>query len=79
LATSSTRPPPTNYFSQTYDAGQHNFDEAFIFEPRLEPELPSSTLAELNAANIQLLYVLPNETNATFYILGLDGKLRELP
>ena len=52
------------------------------FEPRLEPGLPQSTLAELNAANIQLLYVrhvIPNETNATFYLLGLDGKLRTLP
>ncbi len=46
---------------------------------RLEPGLPQSTLAELNAANIQLLYVLPNETNATFYVLGLDGKFRVLP
>jgi len=72
----------TNDFSQTYNAGPHNFGEEFIFEPRLEPGLPQSTLAELNAANIQLLYVrhvIPNETNATFYLLGLDGKLRTLP
>ena len=69
----------TNYFSQTYDAGRHNWGEAFIFEPRLEPGLPQSTLAELRAANVQLLYVQTHDTNATFYVLGLDGKFRALP
>src|SRR5947207_11136390 len=70
----------TNYFSQTYDAGRHNWGEEFIFEPRLETGLPQSTLAELNAANVQLLYVQTYErTNATFYVLGLDGMFRALP
>jgi hypothetical protein len=71
----------TNYFSQTYDAGVHNFGEAFIFEPRLEPGLPQPTLAELNAANIQLLYIQNErpDTNATFHLMGLDGKFRTVP
>ena len=69
----------TNDFSQTYDAGRHNWGEVFIFEPRLEPGLAQSTLTELNAANIQLLYVQTYDTNATFRVLGLDGKFRTLP
>jgi hypothetical protein len=47
----------TNAYSQTYGPGHHNFSEEFIFEPRLEPGLSPATLAELQAANIQLIYV----------------------
>ena len=47
----------TNYYSQSYSAGNHNMFEEFVFEPRLEPGLPPATLAALNAANIQLLHI----------------------
>jgi hypothetical protein len=67
------------YYSQTYRPGHHNFSEEFVFEPRLEPELPSATLGELNAANIQLLHVNWHGGNeATFTVLGLDGRFRRL-
>jgi hypothetical protein len=43
-------------FSQTYRPGHHNFSEEFIFEPALEPGVPSSVLAELEAANVQFIH-----------------------
>jgi len=68
----------TNYYSQTYRPGHHNFSEDFIFEPRLEPGLPTAVLQELEAANIQLIHghwgIDPPPINA----LGLDQKLRKL-
>lgn len=69
----------TNAYSQTYGPGHHNFSEEFIFEPRLEPGLSPATLAELQAANIQLIYVhwrLGGST--TWRIVGLDNKIRPL-
>jgi hypothetical protein len=68
----------THYYSQTYRPGHHNFTEEFIFEPRLEPGLPSATLAELNAANIQFIHVEIGFVDAVVNILGLDQKLRKL-
>ena len=69
----------TNYFSQTYRPGHHNFTEEFVFEPRLEPGLPAATLAELNAANIQLLHVWwGGENFFVFNVLGLDRIIRRL-
>lgn len=69
----------TNYFSQTYRPGHHNFDDEFIFEPRLEPGLPAATLAELNAANVQLLYINWRDFETwVIYALALDGTWRTL-
>jgi hypothetical protein len=68
----------TNYYSQTYRPGHHNFTEEFIFEPRLEPGLPASALAELNAANIQLIHAKWGVNPAVIDVLGLDQKLRGL-
>lgn len=69
----------TNSYSQTYGPGHHNFSEEFIFEPRLDPGVPPSALAQLNAANIQLIYVFwSGGTNALFYALGLNGQFRPL-
>jgi hypothetical protein len=74
----------TNYFSQSYSAGNHNMFEEFIFEPRLEPGLPSATLDVLNAANIQFLHIYTfaaryqdRITNAVFHVGGLDQTLRK--
>lgn len=67
----------TNSYSQTYRPGHHNFTEDFIFEPELEPGLPTTVLAELKAKNVRLLYVqlggLPSVT-----VLGYDNKFRPL-
>ncbi len=69
----------TNYYSQSYGAFHHNFFESFVFEPRLEPGLPSSTLAQLNAANIQLLYIYSSGNRpVVLYVLGFDQKFRRL-
>ena len=68
----------TNYYSQTYRPGHHNFTEEFIFEPRLEPGLPASTFAELEAANIQFLHVELGFVEPIINVLGMDQKLRKL-
>jgi hypothetical protein len=69
----------TNYYSQTYNPGHHNFSEEFIFEPQLEPGLPPATLAELNAANIRLIYAYrPASGSPILYLLGLDQHFRAL-
>ncbi len=69
----------TNAYSQTYGPGHHNFSEEFIFEPRLEPGLSPSTLAELQAANIHLIYVhWQLGGNTTWRVVGLDNKIRPL-
>jgi hypothetical protein len=47
----------TNFYSQSFGSYQHGSNEEFIFEPRLEPGLPATTLAELDAANIQMLWI----------------------
>lgn len=67
----------TNYYSQTYRPGHHNFSEDFIFEPALEPGLPPATQAELDQANIKLLYVRYGSGDEII-ILGKDGKFRPL-
>ena len=35
-------------YAQTYLPGHHNFWETFLFEPRLDPSVPSEVLAELD-------------------------------
>ncbi|HOX58759.1 MAG TPA: PEP/pyruvate-binding domain-containing protein [Candidatus Paceibacterota bacterium] len=69
----------TNCYSQTYCPGHHNFTEEFIFEPRLDPSVPSTIINQLNAANIQLIYVCwSGGTNALMWRLGLDGRFGRL-
>jgi hypothetical protein len=69
----------TNYYSQTYRPGHHNFSEEFIFEPGLEPGLSPDTRAELEAANVKLLYVHWSDWGSFLKILGRDGKFRDAP
>lgn len=68
----------TGYYSQTYRPGHHNFTEEFIFEPRLEPGMPASTLTELEAANIQLLHLEFGFVEPVINVVGMDQKLRRL-
>ncbi len=69
----------TNYYSQSYGACCHNAMEEFLFEPRREPGMPASTLAQLQAANIQLIYVSAWGGRASaFYVVGFDQTLRAL-
>ena len=65
------------YWSQTY-GNIHSHDyEHFIFEPRLEPGLPSTQLAELAAADIVQIYINGNGgEDAALVLIGQDGTLR---
>lgn len=66
-----------DYYSQTYRPGHHNFVEYFVFEPGLEPSLPTALREELRAKNVQLIHLqLGYQDSAK--ILGVDGKFRPL-
>ncbi|MHC4740398.1 MAG: PEP/pyruvate-binding domain-containing protein [Planctomycetota bacterium] len=45
-----------NWYSQTYRPEHHNFAENFIFEPRLDPNVPAELLEELRAKDIRMFY-----------------------
>jgi hypothetical protein len=45
------------YYSQSYRPEHHNFSENFLFEPALEPGIPPSRVAELDARNVRYIYV----------------------
>jgi len=62
-----------DYFSQSYTT-EHTGPTRFIFEPRLDPGVGAETLSELVAANIKLFLV----DNNKIWIMGLDGRLREV-
>jgi hypothetical protein len=70
----------TNYYSQTFRPGHHNFTEDFIFEPRLDPAVPQAQLQELAASNIKLLYYYRTtlSTNSRVWALGFDDTVRQL-
>ena len=65
----------TNYYSQSYGGFSHNYFERFLFEPALESGLPPATLAELHAANIQLIYLRCEAGHlVALYLLGADPR-----
>ena len=66
------------YYSQTFRPEHHNFGAEYIFEPRLEPGMGADILAELEAANIQFLYLAQGDSSIEAWVLGLDGILRPL-
>ncbi len=66
------------YFSQTYRPHHHNFGEDFIFEPFQEAGLDPGLLAELDAKNIRLLYVV-NAYMADADIIALDSDGKATP
>jgi len=72
----------TGPFSQTYDSSRHNFEETFLFEPRLEAGLDPRTLTELEAANIKTIRVSQFTANAgtqpDLRLWGFDDLLRPL-
>jgi hypothetical protein len=69
-----------DYFSQTYRPEHHNFSENFLFEPALEPGIPTATLNELRARNIRQIYVFwgGSETQTHVYVSDEAGNWRPL-
>jgi len=66
-----------NDYAQTYGPAHHNFSETFIFEPALDPGVTSQQKSELEAKNIQYIYVSKNlDAPTTWFFMGLDGVLR---
>ena len=66
-------------FAQTYRPGHHNFYEEFVFEPRLDPNVPAALLEELAAQNIRALIIGAGHFNQPrFVVWGLDEKFRLL-
>ncbi len=68
----------TSYYSQTYHPFHHNFGEECIFEPWLDPGLSPAILAELDAANIQWIYVWSDYYGTSMWALGRDQVVRKL-
>lgn len=66
------------YWSQTYHPGHHNFNETFMFEPRVEEGMDPAVIAELNAKDIAAIVVNYNTQTPTIQLIGLDGTLRDL-
>lgn len=64
--------------AQTYHPYHHNFSEEFLLEPGLDPSLTAAQRAELEAANIRMVYLFTEDrTTAQAWFVGLDGKLRQ--
>jgi hypothetical protein len=63
------------YFSQTMRPGHHNFNEDFIFEPRLEEGISEAQLEELEQQDIVQLYV---DGMGQMWVCGKSGQWREL-
>lgn len=45
------------YYSQTFRPEHHNLIETFLFEPRLEPGISATTLAQLQSMNVRLIHL----------------------
>ena len=64
------------YYSQTYRPGHHNFSEEFVFEPRLEEGIDPAVVAELEAADVRMVYVQFGFVEAVVQVVGRDGRVR---
>lgn len=68
-------------FSRTLRPGHHNFNEAMLVEPALDPALAESTRAALAAANIRYIYafkdLLINIDPDDIRLIGFDRTIRE--
>lgn len=70
----------TGDYSQTYRPEHHNFFEHFLFELRLEPDVPASILEELETQGIQQIHVFTGPFGAQGQGIFLyPGKTSEPP
>ncbi|MCP4456195.1 MAG: hypothetical protein GY809_32455 [Planctomycetes bacterium] len=74
----------TDMFSQTYRPEHHNLIENFLFEPRLEPGISPTILAELVEADIRWIHVTidnrigtPGGSQSAVRTYGYDSSLTE--
>lgn len=65
------------FYSQTYLPGHHNFNESFVFDPKLEEIITEEIRASLESKNVDKIICdgEPGRTG-TVRIIGFDGKLR---
>lgn len=59
--------------SQSYEAGQHNFTEQFLLEPRLEPGVSALALTQLRDRNIGSIYISTGFTGFSVEFLDFNG------
>ena len=69
----------TDYWSQTYRPGHHNFDEYFIFEPGLSADVSAAQLAELEAAGIRYIHLEVGFDTGIISTAGDDGAFTVVP
>jgi len=62
----------TGEYSQSYEAGQHNFTETFLFEPALEPGVTQQQLDELAAQGIAMIWAQGGISPFEALFLGPD-------
>lgn len=66
------------YFSQTYRPEHHNFAETFLFDPRLEEDVPEDVIAAWNARGIQALIAHVGFGSSPLLALTTDGRIVEV-
>ena len=52
------------YYSQTFRPDHHNMIENFLFEPRLEPDMPADILTQLRDMDIRLIHLIVDNRDA---------------
>jgi hypothetical protein len=67
----------TGWYSQTYRPGHHNFDEHFLFEPRLEPGLSAEVVGAFDALGARQILVRVASGDAEIYLVSAEGEVKE--
>jgi hypothetical protein len=69
-----------DYYASSAAPGHKNLTTWYVFEPRLDPALPSTQLQELNIRDIELIYlrydIIGSRTNVL--VMGTNGMFRSL-
>ena len=66
-----------DYWSQSSAPSHHNLQTWYLFDPRREPALPAAQVTELEAKNIDLIFVMRSflTSDVSIVVLGRDGEL----
>jgi hypothetical protein len=68
-----------DFFSQTFCSDHFEHSERFIFEPRLEPGISQTFLAELRAKDIAWLILYNLNNVPSLKVMGFNGEIRDFP